>query len=284
MRRSALLLSMASLATLAPACNLGTLDDFSTDQAAEGSEEQIGQARALWRVYDVTKSDDAAVAAAIKEIDTVVQHSGLPTLVRMDSLTKDDLALVGKGDHDPGLAQGMLLIDEIDCSLADANPLVVAKNQDELYPGVYKGYTRTFDTDVQAYLAGTSPTVQWQTTYFAELGEHKWSANLTGAARYVKGAYNGAPVILARTVLNGPATFSQGGEDSGFDQDYQIELYYEHAPGKVIHFYGLWRDFHLSGLASSSDLYVNTVLGNSEDFDTRTGIICKNHSPPAKFQ
>jgi len=91
-------------------------------------------------------------------------------------------------------------------------------------------------------------------------------------------------VFLDRAYLQEPAVFTAGGGDSAFDQDYQIELYYERAPGRTLHFYALWRQFNISTLTSESDLYVNIVLGNLSDFDDRSSKVCKDNAPAPTFQ
>jgi hypothetical protein len=114
---------------------------------------------------------------------------------------------------------------------------------------------------------------------------------VTGGARNVTAAMpDGSNVVMARSFLNMPANFTQGGGDSGFSQDYQVELYYENKDpmtGKVsgvTHFYAVWRDFHIGTLNSSYDLYINLILGELQDFDTRSGLVCKNMNPQPAFQ
>jgi hypothetical protein len=277
-------LALAAFALLLGACDFGTLDDLSQDQATQGGDELTVQARKLWDVYDVTKYTDADVRKAIADVEGVVARNGSSLQVKINGLTKDDLALIGKGDNDPANAQGMLLVNELDCSLADLEKLLVAKNQSALYPGLYDAYTRDYTTSIDDYFARTAPSVTWQTTYTASALDRTYNGNVTGGSRYVaSGLPSGAPVILARTFLDAPAVFTKG-TDSGFDQDYQIELYYETAPGKTLHLYALWRDFHVTTLTSQSDLYINVVLGNLKDFDVRTSKICRDKAPVATFQ
>ena len=264
------------------ACDLGTLDSFSEEQAAEGTEEATLQSRALWKFYE--KGSDDTVKRAIDDVQGVVARAGeLPLQVKIGDLTNEDLALIGK-TADPAAPQGMLLVDDLDCTLDQVERLVVAKNQTELYPDLYDAYTRTYVTNVQDLLMGKSPTVVWHTDYTASAVSRTYVAGLTGGARRVAGANPlGGDVILSRTILDKPATFIKG-DDAAFDQDYQIELYYALAPRKVRHFYALWRQFRIGGLDAESDLYVNLVLGNLRDFDVRTGILCRNDTPPAKFE
>ena len=59
------------------------------------------------------------------------------------------------------------------------------------------------------------------------------------------------PILLSRSWMKGPAQFK--GDDTSFDQDFQIETYYERAPGELWHAYGVWREVHLKTLNLSSD-------------------------------
>lgn len=279
MGRSALLLSSVLLLA---ACDFGTLADLSTNDAEQGTDESGQQALAIWRNYDVAKSDDD-VKTAIATVDQVVDRAGSkPVQVKILGLTQDDVRLVGLA-ADPAAAQGILLITELDCPLAQVEKLVIAKNQTTIYPGLYDKYERTYTSDVNAFLGGAN-TVSWTTAYTATALSRTYNANLHGGARYVKGANPlGGDVLLSRTVLDAPAIFTSG-DDAAFNQDYQIELYYERVPGKTIHFYGLWREFKVGGLTSKDDLYVNVVLGNLVDADTRTSKVCRENNPQPTFQ
>lgn len=279
MRRSGLLL----VAALSAACDFGTLDDLNSDQATQGGDELTSQARAIWSVYDAKKTDDD-VKKAIAGIEGVVARAGsLPVTVKIGQLAPEDLAAVGLQGKDPTHAQGMLLIKEIECSLDQLEKLVVAKNQTTLYPDLYDTYTRDYTSDVNAFLGGAA-TVDWKTHYQATALSRTYQADVLGGARRVPSALpSGARALMDRAYLPAPATFTQG-NDSAFDQDYQIELYYERSPGRTLHFYALWRQFNISTLTSESDLYINIVLGNLSDFDDRSTKICKDGAPAPAFQ
>ncbi len=270
------------VATLLAGCDFGTLADLNEDTAAQGADELTTQALSLWRAFDPMKASDADVKKAIADIQGIVARNGVPLQVRLGPLNKDDEAIVGV-TGDPSKAQGMLLVHEIDCSLDQISKLVVALNQSTLYPDLYDSYTRMYTSDVNAFLGG-APTVAWTTNYQATALSRTYQSTVLGEGRRVPGAMpNGAPVFLDRAYLPHPAVFIKG-DDSGFDQDYQVELYYETAPNKVMHFYALWRDFHITTVTSDTDLYVNLVLGNLSDFDTRSSKICKDGSPQPAFQ
>jgi hypothetical protein len=273
---------VTTMAMLTAACDFGTLDSLSEEEAVDGTEEATLQARALWKFYE--QGSDDTVRRAIDDIDGVIARSGeLPVQVRIGDLTKADIDLVGQ-TGDPAAPQGMLVIDDLDCSLDEVTRLLAARNQTTLYPDLYDVYERTFTTSVSNFLAGASNTVVWKTNYTATAGDRTYQAVLSGGARSVANANpRGGRVLLSRTVLDAPASFIKGG-NAEFRQDYQIELYFETAPRKVRHFYALWREFRLGGITSESDLYINLVLGNLVDFDVRTSKLCREGNPIPKFE
>lgn len=267
-------------------CDFGTLDDLSNDATATGSEELTAQARAVWNVYD--KPDDS-VRRAVVDLPGVLSRaeaviSDRPLKVKIGAITPDELATIGFQDKDYKAAQGMLVVPELDCTLDQVEKLVVAKNQTEIYPKLYDQYSRDYTSSVQDFLGRKTSTVAWHTQYTASAIGNTYVAQLTGGARRVPGAApDGKDLLVARTYLNAPATFTTSG-DAAFDQDYQIELYWERTPGKTLHFYALWRQFRIASLDASTDLYVALVLGNLIDFDVRTSKVCREGAPQAKLE
>lgn len=262
-------------------CDFGTLDDLAQDEASEGSSEASTQALALWKAYE--KPDDEVKRAASDIAGVVERAGGRPVQVTIDDLTKETLGLPAIA-RDPVQAQGMLVITELDCSLAQIERIVSARNQPEIYPDSYDEYARTYASSIQDFLSGAAPTVGWKTEYTVSLLGRTYEAILTGGARRVTGAAPGnKPLLLSRTVLDQPARFVAGG-DAEFNQDYQIEAFYEIAPSRVVHYYALWREFRIGSLSSSDNLYINVVLGSSVDFDVRTSKVCRDGAPAPKFE
>lgn len=263
------------------ACDFGTLDDLSEDQAAAGSSETSRQALDLWTVYE--KPDDD-VKKAVADIAGVIERAGgRPYQVTIDHLTKDKLG-IPNATRDPSAAQGMLVITDLDCSLDQIAKYASAKNQTEIYPDKYDKYQRDYQGNIQDFLSGAAPTIVWKTSYTVSLLSRTYQAQLTGGLRFVAGAAPGGQrMLLARTILDQPATFTAGG-DAEFNQDYQVEAFYETAPNRVVHYYAIWREFRIGSLTSSDNLYINVILGNSVDFDQRTSIVCKKNNPLPKFE
>jgi len=105
---------------------------------------------------------------------------------------------------------------------------------------------------------------------------------LGGARRVAAAAPGSGTLFMARYYFTRPATLVSG-DDTEWNQDYQLEAFYEIAPNKVIHFYALWREFRVTTLTSESDFYINLLLGNLVDFDKRTSLVCRDHKVQPKF-
>jgi hypothetical protein len=275
-RRSAI----ASVLMLAAACDFGTLDDLSQDETTAGTTETATQALRLWKAYE-KPDDDVKKAAA--DIAGVVERAGKrPVQVTIDDLKKEDVGIPSI-TRDPTTGQGMLVITELDCSLAQIEKLAVASNQAAIYPGSYDEYKRSYQTSIQDFVSSAAPSVVWKTEYTVSLLGRTYEAVLTGGARRVAGAApGGGALLLSRTVLDQAARFIAG-EDAEFNQDYQLEAFYEIAPAKVVHYYALWREFRVGSLTSSDNLYINVILGNLVDFDVRTSKVCRENTPLPSF-
>lgn len=267
----------AALAALTAGCDFGTLDDLSTDTAIDAPSEMTVAARSFWTAY--AKASGADVKKEMAGIEGVIQRtSTVPMQVKIGDLTKaeTDLVLPGK---DPTPAQGMLIVTELDCPLDKVEQYVIASNQSELYPGLYDEYKRSYTSSAAEFLSRAKPDLTWRTDYKATALSRSYLSELTGGAWRVPDASpTGGPVLLSRTYLNKPANFISG-EPASFNQDYQIEVYWEVSPGRTRHLYGLWREFSLTTLTSESDLYISIVLGNLSDFDARTSKICRSGTP-----
>jgi hypothetical protein len=272
--------AMATVGTLGlSACDFGTLDSLSSDEAANATDEMTTSLRGFFAKYEAGTPEELKAAAA--KLPGIVQRTGgIPLQGKVGQITSEDLASIGFQARDASAVQGLLLLSEIDCPLEKVERLVVARNQTELYPKLYEKYARTFQSSAADYFARKTPTMTWKTAYSAKVGSYAYDAELLGGSRFLPNAApNGGGLLLARTYLTAPAKFTSGGDNAAFSQDYQMEIYYETAPGRTAHVYGLWREYKAGSLTSSNDLYVSLVLGNLADFDQRTSIVCRNGTP-----
>ena len=67
--------------------------------------------------------------------------------------------------------------------------------------------------------------------------------------------------------------------DWTFEQDYQIELFWERAPGELVHAYGIWREMNVGGLSAEDEGFVNVTLNNMVDWDEQTVALCAEGRP-----
>jgi hypothetical protein len=70
-----------------------------------------------------------------------------------------------------------------------------------------------------------------------------------------------------------PAAFDQGSNKS-LPQDYQIDLFYERAPGEVIHMFAVWRQMNVGTLSTNDDILVNIMLANFVEWDQEFSKLC----------
>lgn len=244
----------------------------SVDPAPTGVEEI---ARWTWANYEA--ADDEAVADAIVKL-----HAELKDMPVDDSLegsvdarlTREELEPVGLHEkNDPSKARGLLVATVIECPLAKVEPLIWALNQDELHPGTYDTYKREHTSSLDAFTSRQAPLLTWTTDLEATSPfGNTYNSRLFGGARWVPESPHG-PVLLSRTVLPEPAKFED--DDAYFRQDYQIELFYERAPGETVHVFAVWREMKVDGLDSEGDTLVSFQMSSFVQWDERLEKLCQ---------
>lgn len=237
-----------------------------------------GLAHWFWQNYEA--GSDEEVAAATVALHAAVGGDTLDgaTTGSLTDLDAAEVALVDlRWTPDPAAARGVVLINPVPCSLAALEPILYDLEQDALYPGTYDAYTRVYTSDFDAYVAREVPHLSWRSditatilgaTYTEEvLGGLRWSPAVEG----VSGAWG--PVLMGRAYIPEPAVFESDGKS--FDQDYQLEVWWERAPGEVVHFYAVWRQGDYgAGLTSDSDAVAGLLLDGLEDWDRDTAALC----------
>lgn len=195
-------------------------------------------------------------------------------------LTREEVALVGNDDEDPGLAQGVYMAKRIDCDMDTLEDIVSHPDQDVLYTDLYDHYSRTFVQDRDAWVAGEHHDLELTVRYTGSAIGATYDATSKARLQRV------APVedarferfVVYRSFFPEPAVFEGNGKD--FVQDYQLELYWEHHPGEVLHFYGMWRQADWGGGFSSNDEPIQRLVLNAlSDFDDTTSELCAQGVP-----
>jgi hypothetical protein len=258
------------------ACTFSSLDEFSIDNVEAADAELNHSSRLLWSRFE--DGNEEAVTELVGRIHLIVEHAraqnDMPLQRRIERLTAADLPAPLKDKVDPGKAVGMMVATDIPCSLAQVERLTIARNQPELYPDVYVTYDRTYVTSDTDYLERKIDRLKWATQLTADL-QGEYSSKLDGTIRYVAHASPDAkPVLLVRSFFPEPAVCKKA--ENRWDQDYQIELYYERSPGSVVHVYALWRDLKLGSLTLETQIATSVQLSGLIDWDVRTGKLCKD--------
>ncbi|MBN2799100.1 MAG: hypothetical protein JXX28_08120 [Deltaproteobacteria bacterium] len=245
---------------------------------APAPEDLDGLLAWMWRSYD--QGDDADLAEAIRNLDEAIGAEAMDGVSdgTLSDLLPEDAARVGIEDRDPAGAQGLYLVRDYPCTLAQLEPILYALPQAEQYPDVYDSYVRAYTSDLDDYLARNTPALSWEVDYAATLLGDSYQAHIEGGLRYL-GALEPAetpwgPVLISRVYLPQAAQFDAGSGKS-MNQDYQLEIFYEREPGRIVHAYGMWREADYgSGLSLEDGAVQRILLNNLSDWDDQTAALC----------
>jgi hypothetical protein len=248
----------------------------NVDPAPENLDEL---AHYYWDHFD--DADDDAVAGGVLNLHAAIQGSTREDVSdgSISNLTVDQLVLIGMESEDPSDAYGVYIANLIEgCSLEEIEFLTYAANQDELHPGTYVTYDREYGEDIDTYLAREEDVLTWVTTYEVSGFASDYIAQLDGWLRYVPAldpeTSPYGPMLLSRGVLKDPAYFS-GSDERALFQDYQLEVFYERAPGEILHFYVIWRDMvPLANQDFSSESTQRLVLDGLAEWDADSEAYC----------
>ncbi|MBN2360527.1 MAG: hypothetical protein JXR83_13815 [Deltaproteobacteria bacterium] len=266
-------IAIASWLLFAPAC--------SCDPPIAPAPEDIeGLSHWLWVNFLV--ADDAALADAVVKIHaaTDLEHFSAPARSLLDDLNSDELEPVEMSDRDPAPAQGMLLVDRFDCTMEQLQAVFLDPDQGAIYPEIYQEYQRTVLTDLEAFKARTTNLVSFRNYYQAQpLPAARYEATTRCDLRYI-GAdpeveLPFGPMFIQRIWLPQPVHYFDT-DANVFDLDFQVEIFYQTAPGKMGKFYPFWRHMAFNGVGASTDdeWIIDIVLDGQEDWDVRTAEVC----------
>ncbi len=223
---------------------------------------------------------DEELAGAAINFDAALDAANLDEVVdgTLSAFTREEMDLVDmRADADPAELAGMYLANSMSCTLEQIEAIATALNQDELYTGEYEAYDRRYTSDVDGYRAREESHLTWDVDITAEfVAGALYSEFIHGGTRYVPtldaDTSPHGPILLARTWMPDEAQFDN--DDYYFTQDYQLELYYEREPGRVIHLYGLWRYSGFVDLNTDDDFLVRQILNALAAWDDRTVELC----------
>ena len=242
-----------------------------------------GLAHYLWQHFDDDDSEN--LAAGILNLHQTIDANNLSEIQKgsISALTQPEINLVNKENQDASLLNGVYFANIIPCSVEFAEQSIYATNQDELHPGDYVRYDRSYTSDFEAYTAREEFLLTWETNYEVDGLGYSYEAWLDSAMRYIPSVEDiedptidlGA-AFLSRGVLREAAYFDEDSTDRGMLQDFQMEVYWERAPKETVHIYFIWREMIILGDTDfSSDTVQNFVLDGLADWDADMAERCQ---------
>lgn len=194
-------------------------------------------------------------------------------------LTSEDLTPVGLQQNDPSTARGLLVVNLFDCTLERLASILSDPAQNTLYPGVWTSNVRTLESDRQPFLDQTEPLLRWSADISITFPiADTYTSVIKGSLRRVKppsAEVFPSDVLLSRVWLTAPATFGPN-STSSFTQNYELHLYWEQSPGRVLHAVGAWRELRVGALDKTleDDDFFTLNLNELVDWDGKTASLC----------
>jgi hypothetical protein len=222
--------------------------------------------------------EEAPLVESFSDLDIAVEGSTLEEPIKgsITDLSAEEVAVV-ELDVDPEPAAGLFFVNPVVCDLDHMEKITYWQDQDELYPD-YSEYNREYTSSLDDYLARTTNTLTWETTYTASnILSGEYSSKVIGSMRRFEDTEFG-PVLLIRAWIPEPAVFVKDGPV--FDLDFQMEIYYEGREGTLIHAYPIWRHlFIANGLSTDDAGFQATLLNELIDYDTSNEKFCEEGTP-----
>ena len=144
-----------------------------------------GLAHYLWQHFDDDDSEN--LAAGILNLHQTIDANNLSEIQKgsISALTQPEINLVNKENQDASLLNGVYFANIIPCSVEFAEQSIYATNQDELHPGDYVRYDRSYTSDFEAYTAREEFLLTWETNYEVDGLGYSYEAWLDSAMRYI---------------------------------------------------------------------------------------------------
>jgi hypothetical protein len=247
------------------------------EQLDPAPEDLDGLFHYFWSLHDDGVHEELASGVAnadlaLAGVDLAEEIDG--TLSDLDG---DEAALVGMaGDVDPTEAQGLYLVDLLPCTLDQVESITLDEDLGALFADEYALIEREVTSDLASYLDRTTDRATWTTLYEDDLGGADYERSHEGGIRRVPDLGEGlsplGEALLTREWLLSPADF--GGGETFWDQDYQVDVYYERAEGEVVHLMGLWRLVGMGEITSENEFMQTMILRSRSNWDERMAEIC----------
>ncbi len=225
---------------------------------------------------DEELQDGVDNAFAIVDLDALADGPQDGSLSRLTDAETDLVGITGQPAEE---AVGLYMVNLVDCDLDTLEPILWDQRQDQLYPGIYDDYQRTYTSSLDDYADRLSPTLTWDFWYVGSYLGTSYEASPVGGIRHVPGNDDDSdPVVLARTWMPDPAVFDGG--NKSYEQDYQVEVYADAGGGQLLHLYGIWREADYgTGFTSENEGVQRLLLNALADWDERTEELCRDGLP-----
>lgn len=222
------------------------------------------------------EADDERMAEAFRNLDAEVKGASLDEhwTGGLTNLSRDEVQGLGPAGADPANATGILLVNRIDCTMAQMIELVTAPNQKELY-ATYDEYDRSYSSDIAAFKAGDEDSGSWEEAFTVTILGITYEADTLGSARRIpeldeEQSPFGATLLTRRTMPE-PARFDN--DRDSYPQDYRAEVYYP-MKGGVVHLAAMWREASFAGFDSANEGIKTSVLKGMKDWDDLSAEHC----------
>jgi hypothetical protein len=258
---TALLLALCGCAPLDPAPeDLDGLFHYIWSHLDEGADEELAGAA----VNAHAAVDGGTLAEPLDGTVTDLDRAALETVGMPASA-------------DPAAAVGLYRVGWLPCSLDQVERAAISDELVELYPDLIDDSERTYLSDLAAYQSREAATLDWESRIEDSLAGTAYSKRVLGGIRRIPVLDDVAspwgPVLVTRAWLPEPAVFD--GDDYYWDQDYQVDLYLERAPGEVLHLLALWRSVGMGTITSDNEFMQTMILKARADWDERTAELCE---------
>lgn len=245
----------------------------------------------LWQ--ELEDGEEPTLGAGVQNLHTALGGDALQEATdgSISRLSADEVEPLGVTDRDPADAAGIFLGNVIHCALPTVVEIFTWPDQAGLYEGVYESYTRTYDGDLDAFLDGETDVLTFQIDYESKVLGSSYTAHTLAYVRRVsaaaaveeglldEGQAAFAEAYLARFHAPEPAQFEEGSNKT-FEQDYQLEIYWDRGAAETLHAYAMWRQADWgSGFTSEDEGVQRLLLNGMEDWDKDTDRICAEGGP-----